>query len=92
MIKTFAHKGLNNFFYNGTTKGIQAKHAHRLRLILDLLDAANVVQDMDFPGSGLHSLKGKMKDFFSVKVSGNWRIVFKFEQGNAFEVNYTDYH
>ena len=92
MIKSFAHKGLEEFFYEGTTKGIQAKHAARLRYILDLLDVAEVAEDMSFSGSGLHQLKGQLKGVWSVKVSGNWRLTFRFEGGNAYVVNYQDYH
>lgn len=92
MIKSFAHKGLESFFYDGTTKGIQAKHAVRLRHILDLLDFAEVVEDMCFSGSGLHPLKGNLKHLWSVKVSGNWRLTFRFEGGNAYVVNHQDYH
>lgn len=92
MIKSFDHKGLEDFFYEGGTKGIQAKHAARLRLVLDLLDSASVVQDMNFSGSALHQLKGPLKGIWSVKVSGNWRLTFRFEDGNAYVVNYQDYH
>ena len=92
MIKTFAHKGIEDFFYEGTTRGIQVKHAVRLRYVLDLLDFAEVVQDMNFPGSGLHQLKGESKGIWSLKVSGNWRLTFRFEDGNAYIVNYQDYH
>ena len=60
--------------------------------LLDLLDAASSVTDMNFPGSGLHRLRGKMKTFWAVKVSGNWRVIFQFRNGNAFNVNYVDYH
>ena len=92
MIKSFAHKGLENFFYSGSKKGIQAQHAQKLADILDRLDASNSIKDMKFPGSDLHQLKGKMKEFWAVKVSGNWRVVFSFEEGNAYNVNYIDYH
>ncbi|MHC1753603.1 type II toxin-antitoxin system RelE/ParE family toxin [Humidesulfovibrio sp.] len=92
MIQSFSHKGLEDFFYDGTTRGIQVRHADRLARILDRLDAAEDVQDMGYPGSGLHPLKGELKGFWSVKVSGNWRVVFRFEDGNAFVVDYLDYH
>lgn len=92
MIKTFDHKGLEDFFYDGTTKGIQAKHSARLRRMLDRLDNASVVQDMDAPGYALHPLKGDLKGYWSVKVSGNWRLTFRFEDGNAYVVDYQDYH
>ena len=92
MIKSFVHKGLEDFFYEGTTKGIQAKHANRLQRQLDRLDAANAVRDMDVAGYDLHPLKGTLKGHWSVKVSGNWRLTFRFENGNAYIVNYQDYH
>ena len=92
MIKSFRHKGLQNFFFDGTKKGIQPKHAEKLADILDLLDAATEIKDMTFPGSDLHPLKGDLRGFWSVKVSGNWRVIFRFENGDAFDVDYVDYH
>ena len=92
MIKSFAHKGLEEFFLSGSTRGIQAKHAAKLELVLDLLNRAVVVQDMDFSGSGLHKLKGNLKAHWSVKISGNWRMTFRFEAGDAHAVDYQDYH
>lgn len=92
MIKSFKHKGLEDFFYAGTLKGIQAKHALKLGDILDRLESAQRIVDMERPGSRLHSLKGKMKGLWSVRVSGNWRVVFRFEDGDAHVVNYLDYH
>lgn len=67
-------------------------HIDRVRLILSALDAAKTIQHMDFPGSGLHPLKGDLATFWSIKVSGNWRIIFRFEDGDAFDVDYLDYH
>jgi len=92
MIKSFAHKGLKDFFEKGTLKGIQAKHKNKLRLILSLLDSALEVKDINFTGSNLHELKGDKKGLWSVKVNGNWRITFKFEDGDVYIVNYQDYH
>jgi|SRR3989344_1534105 len=92
VIKSFRHKGLENFFYDDSKKGIQPKHAQKLADILDRLDAAKVVEDMNFPGSFLHPLKGDMKDLWAVRVSGNWRITFLFQDGNACVVDYLDYH
>ncbi len=86
------HKGVENFFYTGSKKGIQVQHAQKLADILDRLDASNVLKDMKYPGSDIHQLKGKMKGLWAVKVSGNWRIVFSFKEGNAYNVNYIDYH
>ncbi|WP_027179284.1 type II toxin-antitoxin system RelE/ParE family toxin [Maridesulfovibrio bastinii] len=92
MIKGFAHKGLEDFFNTGTTRGIQSKHASKLGRILDRLDSALDIQDMNAPGFGLHPLKGNLINHYSIKISGNWRLTFKFENGNAYVVNYQDYH
>jgi proteic killer suppression protein len=92
MIKTFSHKGLEDFFYDGSKKGIQPKHAQKIGDILDLLDAAIRVEDMNFPASGLHQMKGDRKGELAVKVSGNWRITFRFSEGDAYDVNLEDYH
>jgi proteic killer suppression protein len=92
VIKGFRHKGLQKFFLDGTKKGIQPSHAEKLADILDLLDAASEIRDMRFPSSDLHPLKGDLRGFWSVRISGNWRVIFQFEKGNAFEVDYIDYH
>lgn len=92
MIKSFVHRGLEDLFYDGSKRRVQPQHTAKLTLILDRLDAAGIVSDIDFPGSGLHPLKGKLKGFWAVKVSGNWRVIFRFEGGNAYEVSYVDYH
>jgi toxin HigB-1 len=92
VIKGFRHKGLQKFFFDGTKKGIQAKHVEKLADILDQLNAASEIQDMNFPGSELHPLKGDLRGLWSVKVSGNWRMIFRFEKGEALDVDYVDYH
>lgn len=92
MIQNFKHKGLEDFFYDGTKKGIQSEHTKRIAAILDRLDAAQDIQDMNIPGANLHQLKGKKVGLWAVKISGNWRIVFRFEDGHAYEVDYMDYH
>ncbi len=92
MIKTFAHRGLQRFFVTGSIAGIQANHAARLRLILSLLDQANCVGDVDSPGLRLHPLKGKLKGQWAVTVHANWRIIFRFDGGDAYIVDYQDYH
>ena len=73
-------------------KGIQADHAPRLNRQLTVLDEAIGPEDMDIPGWGLHSLKGKLKGHWAVTVSGNWRLTFAFEDGDAVLVDYQDYH
>jgi len=92
MIKSFRHKGLEQFFYTGTKKGIKPEHAGKLERILDRLNAANDLKDMNYPGSNLHGLSGDRKDQYSVRVSGNWRVIFEFENGDAYIVDYDDYH
>ncbi len=92
MIVSFKHKGLKRFFETGSRKGIQPKHADRLAMILDLLTAATEIHDMNFPGSDLHRLEPKQAGVWAVKVSGNWRITFVFENGEAHQVDYLDYH
>jgi proteic killer suppression protein len=92
VIKSFDHKGSEKFFYDGDKRGIQPEHAQKISDIFDRLDGSVAVQDMNFPGSNLHQLKGRLKGIWSVKVSGNWRITFKFIEGNAYVVDYRDYH
>lgn len=92
MIKDFAHKGLKRFFTTGSTSGIQAIHAERLRLLLAMLDQAMQVSDMDAPTLHLHALKGDLKGHWSVTVQANWRMTFKFKDGDAYVVDYQDYH
>jgi len=92
MIASFKHKGLERFYKTGQSSGIQAKHAKRLRLILTNLDQSESPQDMDLPGLRLHELKGKRKNMWSVSVSGNWRVTFRFIGRDAEIVNYEDYH
>lgn len=92
MIKSFRHKGLEKFFLDGIKKGINPKHANKIELILDTLNAASNIEDMNYPGSDLHLLQPKKEKIWAVKVSGNWRVTFKFEGGDAYIVDYLDYH
>ncbi|MFQ5794720.1 MAG: type II toxin-antitoxin system RelE/ParE family toxin [Candidatus Bipolaricaulia bacterium] len=92
MIESFKHKGLRRFFEKGDSSKIQQAHIRRLRLILTQLHAAKEIRDMNFPGSNLHMLTGDKKGFWSVSVSGNWRVIFRFEDGHAYDVDYLDYH
>ncbi len=92
MIKSFKHKGLENFFKTGSTKGIQAIHARKLSVILLSLHKAKFIEDINIPAFRLHLLKGDMKDLWSVTVQANWRITFKFEDENVYIVDYQDYH
>ena len=92
MIQSFRHKGLEDYFYDETKKGIQPKHAQKLADILDVLEAATHIQDINFPGSRLHRLQPQADHRWSVRVSGNWRVTFRFDQGEVYDVDYEDYH
>jgi proteic killer suppression protein len=92
MIKSFKHKGLKRYYEAGSVRGIQAKHARRLRMQLAALDTALEVADLDIPGYGLHQLKGDRKRTWAISVSGNWRLTFEFSEGNAYLLDYEDYH
>lgn len=92
MILTFKHKGLEKFFLTGKTSGIQPKHSKRLKLILGRLNASTSPKDMDLPGLFLHQLTGNRSDIWSVRVSGNWRVTFRYNGEHAEIVNYEDYH
>ncbi|MFN5723745.1 MAG: type II toxin-antitoxin system RelE/ParE family toxin [Betaproteobacteria bacterium] len=92
MIKSFRHKGLRRFFETGSTSGVQAAHAKRLRMQLAALETAHSIEDMDIPGFRLHPLKGERRGRWSISVNGNWRITFEFRDGNAYVLDYEDYH
>ena len=92
MIRHFKHKGLKKLYETGSQQGVHPEHVKRLRLILARLDASTAPQDMNLPGLKLHPLKGQYKDFWSVTISGNARIIFRFEGQHAFNIDYIDYH
>ena len=91
-IKSFSHKDLRKLFESGSTSGFQASHAKRLRMQLAALDTAQAIDDMDLPGFRLHPLKGNLAGRWSITVSGNWRLTFEFRDGNAYVLDYEDYH
>ena len=92
MIKSFKHKGLEKFYNSGSTKGIQANHAKKLRMQLAALETAQSIEDMDIPGYRLHQLTGDRKGIWTITVNANWRLTFEFEAGNVYILNYEDYH
>jgi len=93
MIKPFKHKGLEKFYESGSTKGIQANHTKKLRMQLTALGtAAQSIDDMDIPGYRLHQLTGDRRGIWTITVNANWRLTFKFEEGNVYILNYEDYH
>ena len=92
VIKSFRHKGVERFFRTGSKAGISAAHAPRLARQLAALNVASDPSDMNVPGWGLHRLKGKLGNHWSVSVSGNWRLTFTFNEGDVELVDYQDYH
>jgi toxin HigB-1 len=92
VILSYRHKGLKKFAETGSRAGIQSKHADRLRRLLTALNVASRPEDMNAPGNALHPLKGDLEGHWSVAVSGNWRLTFRFEDGETILVDYHDYH
>jgi proteic killer suppression protein len=92
MIKAFRHKGLKALYLTGNAKGVWVDHVSRLRRVLSALDIAVVPDDMDEPGMRLHLLKGELAGFWSVSVSGNWRVIFRFVGTDVELIDYLDYH
>ena len=92
MIVSFRHKGLEKFYKTGSKAGISANHVKRISAILARLDVTSVPEDMDLPGLCLHKLSGNLEGYYAVTVSGNWRIIFRIEEGNIHVVDYLDYH
>nr|WP_155664338.1 type II toxin-antitoxin system RelE/ParE family toxin [Pseudomonas aeruginosa] len=92
VIRFFRHKGLRALHQRGDTSGVRADHVARLRRLLASLDVAKTPNDMDRPGNRLHPLKGKLGGNWSVSVSGNWRVIFRFDGSDVELVDYLDYH
>ena len=92
MIKSFKHKGLKKYFETGNVSGIQANHQNKLRMQLAAIDTAEMIEDINLPGYRLHKLKGSRNGIWAISVNGNWRVTFEYNDGNAFILNYEDYH
>ncbi len=92
MIRSIRHKGLKRPHEDDDPRGVMAEHVQKLRDILARLDASRTVTDMDVPGFRLHPLKGELKGFRAVTVRANWRVIFRFVDPDAFDVDYVDYH
>lgn len=92
MIVGFRHKGLRRFFETGDSRGINAEHAQRIKTILGVLDAAADLTEMELPSYHLHELSGDRRGVLSVTVRANWRITFRYAEGEASDVNLEDYH
>jgi proteic killer suppression protein len=92
MIQSFRHKGLKRLYEDDDPRGVQADHLPKLRNILARLDTATSPEDMNLPGFNLHPLKGNLRGFMAVTVRANWRVMFRFADSNAFDVDYIDYN
>ena len=92
IIESFRHKGLQRLFERNDRRGVNPQHVEKIETILGLLDVAENIEDMSVPSFRLHRLTGDLKDFWSVTVRSNWRIIFRFEDGKALDVDLVDYH
>jgi len=92
MIRTFKHRGLKRLYERGDRSGIRSDLLDTIEDILARLDEARIPQAMSLPGYRLHPLKGELQGFWSITVRANWRILFRFEGTDAFDVELTDYH
>ena len=92
MIDSFTHKRLKRLFHKGDTKGIPPDQVEKVVNILFVLNRARSPEDMNLPGFRPHRLKGDLKAFWSVTVRANWRVIFRFEEGDAYDVDLIDYH
>jgi proteic killer suppression protein len=92
VLKTFRHKGLKRLFEKDDPRGIRPEQLNRLRDVLANLDCAVTLKDLDLPGYRLHELKGNLANHWSITISGYWRVTFRFEDGDAIDVDFLDYH
>jgi toxin HigB-1 len=92
MIDSFKNKGLRQLFEGDNSKGVSAEHVRKLKQILAALQAADTIEAIRLPTFGLHPLKGDLKGFWAVTVRANWRVIFKFEDGKASDLDLVDYH
>ena len=92
MIQAFRHRGLRRLYEKGDPSRVGANIADRVALALADLDDARLPSDLDLPGYRLHPLKGDLKGFWSVSISRNGRIIFRFHDGDAYDVDLIDYH
>jgi len=92
MIASFKHKGLRQLFEDDNARGVNAEHLRKIRQVLGVLHAAQTIDALRLPTFGLHALKGDLKGSWAVTVRANWRIIFRFEDGRASDVDLVDYH
>jgi toxin HigB-1 len=92
VIVSFRHKGLEQFFVRGDGRKLPPEMLERIRVMLFALDAAAAPEELSLASYRLHPLKGKLKGFWAMKVRANWRIIFRFVDGHAHDVDFIDYH
>lgn len=92
MILSISHKAVKSFYDNGDASKLPAENTAKIKMILTRLDAAKSPEQMNYPGSDFHRLKGKLQDFYSVKVRANWKVIFRFVGEDVVDVDYLDYH
>jgi proteic killer suppression protein len=92
VIQKIRHKGLKKLYRDDSAAKVNPDHADKLRRILGVLDQASSPDEVDLPGFRLHPLKGEYDGFYAVQVSGNWRVIFRFEGDQVTDVDYLDYH
>ena len=92
MIRSIRHKGLRRLLEDNDSRGVQQEHISKLRNVLARPATARTVDDMDLPGFRLHPLKGELMGFYAVTIRANWRVIFRFHDGHAEDVDYVDYH
>ncbi|WP_126243997.1 type II toxin-antitoxin system RelE/ParE family toxin [Chitinophaga rhizosphaerae] len=92
MITSFLHKGLRLYYEKGKATGLPTAHLRKIGMILTALDAVTAEEDIKQLGSGIHLLRGIYAGYWSITITGNYRIIFRFDQGEVFNVDYIDYH
>ena len=92
MIKSFRHRGLRRLYDRAEASGVRADQLRRIQQVLIDLDTSKSPMEMNLPGYRLHQLKGDLKGYWSVTISGNWRVIFRFEREEACDVDLVDYH
>lgn len=92
MLRSFRHRGLKRLYERGDATRLPADQVERVLLVLADLESAKGPGDMNVPGYRLHRLRGDLREFWSVSISGNWRIIFRLEDGDAYDLDFVDYH
>jgi toxin HigB-1 len=92
MIRRFRHRGLRRLYENDDRRELNPEYADKIARMLARLDVATQPRQLDVPGFRLHALRGDLAGHWSITVRANWRIIFRFEQGDATDVDLVDYH